>query len=160
LAYNTKNIKRDQGNIGIPQYYDSVIDDYVPAEGSDGAIHVKLISQLPAGATHFIVPATSLANAAGVATVAAVTGKQHHVMGYLVCIRGASAGNDILVTLKDDTTVKLTDVIGNASPSGSAAEKVSSMPILIGTASKDLSLNVGAGGSGVISELTVWGYTL
>lgn len=121
---------------------------------------VKLISSYPVGATPFIATATSGNNTAATATVAAVAGKKHYVLGYNVVIRAAAAGNDILVTLKDGAAVKLTDVIGNAAPSGTGVEKVSSMPILVGSTNTDLTLNAGAGGAGVVTELTVWGYTL
>jgi len=129
---------------------------------ADGSAKVSVVGSLtnPTGAIPFSVTATSSANVAGVATVAAVDGKQHYILGYLVALRSASASADILVTLKDNTTVKLTDVIGNASPTGTSAEKVSSMPIVIGTVNTAMNLGASAGGTGAITELTVWGYTL
>jgi len=117
-------------------------------------------SQYPEGATPFSVTATSSANSAGLAEVSAVSGKQHYVLGYLVALRAASASADILITLKDNTTVKLTDVIGNASPVGTSVSIVNSMPIIIGTANTNMNLGATAGGTGAITELTIWGYTL
>jgi len=114
----------------------------------------------PFGATKWTTIATSGANAIATATQVAVAGKKHYCMGYLVCLRAASAGNDFLSTIKDGTTVKFTDVVGNASPTGTRIGVSSSAPIVEGTANTDMVLSVGAAGANAITELTMWGYTI
>lgn len=149
----TESIPAGNNHIGIV-----TVEGGVGGGGPGGSS--AFTSQYPENATPFIVTATSAANAVGTATVTAAADKKHYVLGYLAAIRGAAAGSDILVTLKDGATTRLTDIIGNGAPSGTSAEKVSSLPVLVGTTNTNLVLEASAGGVGVISELTVWGYTL
>lgn len=122
---------------------------------------VQMNSCYPLGAIPFIITATGSANAEVSATVSAATGKAHYVCGYLAVIRGAAAGNDLAITVKDGMAVRLTDVIGNGAASGSKAETVSGfIPLLAGTVNTDLVLTAAAGGNNVITEITIWGYTL
>lgn len=114
----------------------------------------------PLGATKWTVTATSVANTEASATIAAVADKKHYCLGYLAVIRGASAGSDVLITTKDDTTVKITDAFGNGCAQGTRIGIVSSIPILEGTVNKAMSLNSAAGGANAIIELTMWGYTI
>jgi len=114
----------------------------------------------PYGATKWTAIATSSANAIATATQTAVSGKKHYCMGYLVCLRAAAAGNDFLSQIKDGTTVKFTDVVGNASPTGTRIGVSSSTPIVEGTANTDMVLTIGAAGASAITELTMWGYTV
>ena len=131
-----------------------------------GKVDATLIGSIPGGsvypygATKWTAIATSSANAIATATQAAVAGKKHYCMGYLVCLRAAAAGNDFLSQIKDGTSVKFTDVVGNASPTGTRIGVSSSTPIVEGTANTDMVLTVGAAGASAITELTMWGYTI
>lgn len=42
MAYNTKNIARDAGNIPVPQYYNPIADEYEVIQGANGASRVFL----------------------------------------------------------------------------------------------------------------------
>lgn len=151
----------DSGNYhAVPsaQYIKNASNLWVPISAND-PMPIQTISQYPIGATLFVSTDTSSANTAKTVTISAVASKKHYCLGYLVVIRGAASSLDIIVTLKDDTTVKLTDVIGNGSPSGTGITNPYGY-LLECTTNKNLTLNVGAGGAGVYTELTVWGYTL
>jgi hypothetical protein len=126
----------------------------------DGPIEIEKMSQYPKNSSPWIETVTSSANTAATATVAAVVGKYHYCLGYLVVLRAASAANDALVTIKDGETVKITDVIGLGASSGKRIGIVSALPILRGTVNTDITLNVSAAGASTITELTIWGYTL
>jgi hypothetical protein len=128
--------------------------------GSNGSIDVNQIGQFPKGATPWSATATSATNAVAVATVAAVALKKHYLLGYAVALRAAVTAADTLVTVKDDVTVKLTDVFGAAAPIGTRLTLSCAMPIVVGTINKALTLNAAAGGAGAITELVMWGYTL
>lgn len=41
MPYNTKNLKTDAGGKPIPQYFNTVADDYEPIEGQDGAANSR-----------------------------------------------------------------------------------------------------------------------
>lgn len=122
----------------------------------------QLESLIPEGATPFIVRATSGANAEATAAKAAEPGKTHHVLGYLVCLRAAAAGSsaDVPIQLKDGTTEKMYDIIGASAVRGTRISLASNVPILVGTTGNSINLIVGAAGTGAITELTMWGYTI
>ena len=116
---------------------------------------------LPAGATPFNVRATSGANAAVTATQAAGgAGHQNYLLGYQVCLRGAAAAADAGISVKDDSTEKLYDVIGSGAAPGTRCKCDSQLPLITGTANKALTLTVGAAGAGAITEVSMWGYVI
>jgi hypothetical protein len=116
-------------------------------------------SPYPLGATKWTARATSGANAAATTTAASQTGLQHYVMGYLVIVSGAAVGAaGVVIQLKDGSTEKVYDMIAAAAPIGSSVSLISSTPLMQGTATTAANLVVGAGGTGVITEATMWGY--
>lgn len=115
--------------------------------------------ELMTGGTPWTVTATSGNNASAAATKAAVSGVNHYVTGYLVVLRGATAANDAVVTIKDDSTVKITECIGTSQAIGTRISNQLTIPLKI-TTNKAASLNVAAAGAGCITELTLFGYTL
>lgn len=112
------------------------------------------IASMPA---EWTVTGTSSANATVTVSKAGVGGQKHVITGYLVVIRGAAAGADIGVALKDNTTVKISDYIGNAAPRGTRVG-ITGLNIEM-TTNTQANLAVDAGGASVICEATFWGYT-
>lgn len=120
-------------------------------------------SQLPDGAIPWTTTATSGDNAAQTLAVAAVTGKQHYVLGYLVAVKGAAVKSDTDMTavVKDGATAKITDIIGRGAAIGERIGVSSAMPIMVGTPGTAANLVVAAvGTSGGYTEASMWGYTL
>lgn len=97
---------------------------------------------------------TSTANAALTLTVAAKTGQRNVARKCSVAIRAAAAGADILVLLKDGSTVLWRDVIGNAAARGTriTAEFPGGLRGSQGTA---MTLEIDAGGAACITEASL-----
>jgi len=115
---------------------------------------------LPLNAIPFISHTTSSIDSEQISIIDAIEEKVHYVLGYLVCLRNATAVNDIFIKLKDGIIEKFYDIIGKDSLSGERVGLLSSVPILKGTISTSISLVVSAGGSNTITELNIWGYSL
>lgn len=102
---------------------------------------------------------TSTANLEQTLTKAAGTGTTKHVVtGFEVVIRGAAAGADISVALKDGSTIKWQDYFGSGAVRGERVGIVFAHGIEM-TAATAANLYVGAGGASVITEANMVGYT-
>lgn len=97
---------------------------------------------------------TSLANTAQTVTKAAVAGKRHFLRSYVVAARGGTPG-EITVTIKSGTTAIWTDAIRTANHRAQH-QFASALFAIIGDA---VSIEVAAGGSGVITEACLEGAT-
>lgn len=94
----------------------------------------------------------SSANAAQTLTVAAGgAGVRNYAKGLEVAIRGAAAGADINITLKDGATVLWREVIGNAAPRGERVGVMFPDRGLKGSANTAMTLEVEAGGASVVT---------
>lgn len=145
----------------LPQGFDGT-DYKVVAVNTDGVLKVVPISQYPTGATPFISTGQSSAATAQTLTIAAGgAGVQHYILGYLVAIHTAAAGNDVVITLSIEDVIKLRDVIGNGSPIGTSATLTGGgMPIAVTGANEHIDFTIPSSGSGSITVATIWGYTL
>jgi hypothetical protein len=101
---------------------------------------------------------TSDANTAKTITKAAAAGYKHVVTSFEVVIRGAAAGADISVALKDGSTVKWQTYLGVGAVRGERTGMVFAHGIEMSTNSA-VTLVVGAGGASVITELSMAGRT-
>lgn len=93
----------------------------------------------------------STANTANTITVAAVAGKKHYVAAIEVSIKGAAAGADINVVLRDGAAARWSEVIGSSAVRGTAVGFVLPHPIEM-TTNTAMTLEVDAGGAGVITR--------
>ncbi len=91
--------------------------------------------------------ATSAANGAGKAEVAAVAGASHLIWGFSVIVSDAAGTTAGAVTLKDGTTVIYNDVIPAAAAVGTRIQRDFLCP-LAGTPGNPVSLNSAALGAG------------
>ena len=99
---------------------------------------------------------SSSANSAVTVTHAAATSTQHFVSDVTVSFRGASAGNDIRVEIRDGSTVKWDTYIDAVR--GLVLQEHFSSPIEISTGAA-VNVVVAAGGSSVIATVNVGGYS-
>jgi hypothetical protein len=105
------------------------------------------------------VTQASTANTEQTLTKAAGTGTTKHVItGFLVVLRGAAAGADISVALKDGSTIKWQDYFGSGAVRGERVGIVFAHGIEM-TAATAANLYVGAGGASVVTEANMVGYT-
>jgi hypothetical protein len=119
------------------------------------------VVDIPPGATWFQEYDPSAANTANTETVAAVAGKRHYLLGYRVCVSGDVVGADgVAVSVKDGSTEVGRDMIPASSVIGSSVNSEPGHPVFIGSLNTALNIVVGAGGSGVITHLSYYGYTL
>lgn len=102
---------------------------------------------------------TSAANTAQTLTKAAEANKTHYVTGFEVVIRGAAAANDIAVTLRNGTTIIYRTYIGNTKASGERVGVMLPLGGLQATPNTAVTLEVTAGGAGVITEANLITYT-
>lgn len=100
---------------------------------------------------------TSSANTAQTITITAGASTPRVYM-VEVAIKGAAAGNDINIYLKDGATTKWHEVIGSGASQGERVGFVTMMPIK-GTNSQNMTLEVDAGGASVVTVANI-GYTL
>ena len=105
------------------------------------------------------VTGVSSANTAQTVTTAAATREQHFVTSFLVVIKGADAGEDIDIELKDDTTVIWRDVIGFGSGRGSRVGIVCEDKPFEITEGNAVNLVIGVGGAGCVTVASMKGYT-
>jgi hypothetical protein len=109
--------------------------------------------------TEWSVTQTSTANTEQTLPKASGGGTTKHVVtGFEVVIRGAAAGADISVQLKDGSTVKWQTYLGSGALRGERVGIVFAHGIEM-TAATAVTLVVGAGGASVISEANMAGYT-
>jgi hypothetical protein len=101
---------------------------------------------------------TSDANTAKTITKAGVAGYKHVVTAFEVVIRGAAAGADISVALKDGSTVKWQTYIGSGAVRGERVGVAFSHGIEM-SANGTVTLVVGGGGASVVTELNMAGRT-
>lgn len=101
---------------------------------------------------------TSGENAAASIIVNGVANRAHIITGFEVVIRGGEAGADMVIEVKDDTAAVYKTVIGEGAPSGERVGIVFNKGIII-ESGNDVSLEVPAGGVGVITELNLVGFT-
>jgi hypothetical protein len=127
---------------------------YLAEVDSDGNLCVKLNKSIG----EWAVTGTSTANTEQTITKAAEAGKKHVVTAFEVVIRGAAAGTDISVALKDGTTVKWQTYIGSGAVRGERVGIVFAHGIEM-TTNTAANLYVGAGGASVITEANMAGYT-
>ena len=145
----------------LPQAYDSAGDTWRSAKGdTSGNILMRQVSQVPYGASFFCQTTTATANATAVATVVSAAATSHYILGFCADIFGAASTSDIMVTIKDSSTIKLTRVIGAGSPVGSGVDLAAGAPIVVGTAAAEVSINASPGGTGCACAVTIWGYSL
>lgn len=132
-----------------------------------GTVGVTALPALPSGANNigftdktpaWLVTADSAAAGAGTVTKAAVAGQTHYIDGFSVAIRGGAAANDIVITIKDGTTIIYTDCIGSTAASGTVTGICFPSPIAC-TLGNACTLNITAGGTGVISSGNLFGKT-
>lgn len=100
-----------------------------------------------------------LANAAVTITHVAEVDRQHYVVGFECSIRGADLGLDIILELREGATVRWRINLGSGSIRGERAGVVLPRPRQYAVNSP-VTLNATAGGAGVISSLSMMGYTL
>ena len=110
-------------------------------------------------AAGWTVTGTTGLNAAGTVSKAGTTGNYHYVHSIEAIIKGAAAGSDFLVTLKDGTTVMWQEAFGSAAPKGERVGIVFGVPIRF-TVSNAVNLETEAGGTGAAIVLNVAGFTL
>lgn len=122
------------------------------------AFPVRMVGEFDGGGNgeSFIATETSAANTLATATKTAAD-KSLYITGYIVALRGAAAGNDVSVQVKDGSSILIQDYIGKDAPSGERIGAMLTHPI---KCAGDAVLEVGAAGAGAITELTLMGYSL
>jgi hypothetical protein len=103
------------------------------------------------------VTGDSPTNDVKVITKAAEVGKRHVVTAFEAVISGAAAGSDIVIVLKDDSTVIWKTISGNAAARG-ARVGFTGVNIEI-TENKAVTLNSTAGGAACVVSLNMAGHT-
>jgi len=141
----------------------------VQVTGGSGATTVGKVDQGAAGSAAWLVRGrestwtetdSSSANTAQTITHAAEAGKRHYVTAYLVVLRGAAAGNDIRIEIRDeDDNVLWDDYIGSGAPRGERVGMVFASP-LEGPEGKAVKLVAAAGGTSAITTGNLAGYTV
>jgi hypothetical protein len=121
---------------------------------SSGSLQVKVAESIG----EWPVTGTSSVNTEQTITKAAVVGSKHVVTSFEVVIRGAAAGADISVALKDGSDVVWQTYIGSGAVRGERVGIVFAHGIEL-TAATAANLYVGAGGASVITEANMAGYT-
>ena len=105
------------------------------------------------------VSADSAANSSQTLTKSAGSNQHHYVNAFEVVISGAAAGGDITVVLKAGGTQKWKTVIGSGAARGERTGICFTNPIDMGLAA-DVTLEVSAGGAGVVTSANLEGFSL
>ena len=105
------------------------------------------------------VTSDSTANAAVTLSRAAETGKRHYITAFEAVLRGAAAGADTRVELRNGATVMWDTYIGNAAPRGERVGAVFTHPIEL-TANTAANLVVAAAGASALTTVSMSGFTL
>jgi len=124
-----------------------------------GTLKAQLVDCYPISAVPWAIVSTSSANTAAEAKVTAEADKKHYISGFTVALRGADASNDVIIEVKDGSTVIMRDVIGDQAEKGARVHCSLPIPLSCGT-SADATLSVGAAGADAITELSMFGFTL
>lgn len=142
--------------------------DAAVAAGTAGSVSAKLRrltadvdalkTLVNTGIGQWTAAGVSAANTDQTVSKAAVAGVAHYITGVDVFIRGGSPTADMVIELRDGSTVKWSGVIGAGTASGSRCTLMINSPILM-SVNTAANLYVPAGGAGVISFATLIGYT-
>ena len=101
---------------------------------------------------------TSSANTAQTITVPAQLNRAHKILGFEVYIYAADAGNDITIELRENTTTLYKTIIGSGAPRGERVGLIFPKPLYAGV-NAPVSLFIGGGGTGCVTEANIMGKT-
>lgn len=111
------------------------------------------------GVPAWTVTGDSSANTARTITKAGEAAKKHYITGFSAVLGAAAAGADIAIQLKDGSTVKWKEIIGNAAASGTRVAVTFEHAIEM-TENTAANLVSDAGGASAVVTLNLTGYTL
>lgn len=119
---------------------------------------VERMSVITRDVDEWSVTGTSGANTAKTITKAAQENLCHRVTGFSVVLRAAAATGDVKIELKDGSSLKWTEYIGDAAARGTRVAVTFPHGLKM-TVNTDVNLVVAAAGAGAITELNLLGST-